>query len=387
MAADADARQQLSGPAWAAALLNGPLEFAEFIIPIWASSALGGSPAQVGAVLAVFSIAALATRRLAGRTSDKHPSQTVAALGAGGLALGFVGYSTAGTLPHVLLAAGLAGVSSSFFWVGLRAFVARNSARPGQDFAHLMSWEETGAWVAFLAGLSVLNSAGYPGVFLAAAGCAAAGCAVLLGTRARTDPDGSAPETGAHARPSHRGLFSATIVLVHGAEALMGLALLIHLQSRFGLELGQIALVYLPGAIALGVLPGVMQRIPQRFGFAGAMTGAAILSALFAVAMAFGTAPVHLGIAWVLQAAALSLLIPAQQALIAENEPRSAHGRAFGTFEAWVLAGVAAGSLVGGVVYQAGGWVLCCVVAAAASVACALAAPRAVAKFTATKAA
>ncbi|MSR97728.1 hypothetical protein FYJ28_02690 [Arthrobacter sp. BL-252-APC-1A] len=67
----------------------------------------------------------------------------------------------------------------------------------------------------------------------------------------------------------------------------MGLLLLLYLQNTAGLEVYQIALVYLPGGIALTVLPRVLHRYTERRGRRAGYVAASVCSGVAAGCLAF----------------------------------------------------------------------------------------------------
>ncbi|MEZ3161500.1 MFS transporter [Microbacterium sp. BWT-B31] len=67
---------------------------------------------------------------------------------------------------------------------------------------------------------------------------------------------------------------------------------------------------------------------------------------------------------WVLSAIAWSLVIPVQQAVIAEAAGSTHLGRGLSLYEAAVLAGAFVGSLAAGLLYDSGSWLIACIVCA-----------------------
>ena len=54
------------------------------------------------------------------------------------------------------------------------------------------------------------------------------------------------------------------VVVTAAAESAIGLLLLLHLQRGLGLDVGPIALVFLPGGIVMSVLPPYLHRFVLR---------------------------------------------------------------------------------------------------------------------------
>ncbi|MEV7028251.1 MFS transporter, partial [Kitasatospora sp. NPDC093558] len=67
----------------AVALAGASAELLDFLLPLWAGSALGAGPAAVGALIAVEAALSLLVRPLAGELADRLDPRRVAAAGAG----------------------------------------------------------------------------------------------------------------------------------------------------------------------------------------------------------------------------------------------------------------------------------------------------------------
>ena len=93
----------------AAALVNGPAELLDFLIPLWAGPALGASGTQVGLLVGTELAVSVAARPVAGVLADTGERRVVAAAGAVLSALSCLGYAAA-TSTGVALAAAVGGV-------------------------------------------------------------------------------------------------------------------------------------------------------------------------------------------------------------------------------------------------------------------------------------
>ena len=154
------------------------------------------------------------------------------------------------------------------------------------------------------------------------------------------------------------------IVATMTAEAAISLLLILHLQRGFGLVAVEVAYIFLPGAIAMSVLPTFLHRMVVRLGRRTMLMLGSVASALFALGLAFAPSPPWIAALWVLSAVAWSLVIPVQQAVVAEAAGRAHLGRGLSLYEAACLAGAFLGSLAAGVLYESGGLFLTCVVCA-----------------------
>ena len=384
---------------WAAALIGGPGELLDFLIPLWAGSALGLSSSHIGALVAVELLVSFSARYPAGVLADLVERRYIAATGAALYALSCAGYALAAGPVPAFLAAAMGGVGGALFWVAARAIVSESISTDSGAYARLLSWQESGSWIAFLAGLTLLDSITYQGVFfVAAAACAAAAVVLTLTTdrlaRAAPGAPPSAPpppaspppaSPGAPAPPSPgrlRPMLIATAV-TSMAEAAVGLLLLLHLQQAFALDVIYIALVFLPGAIAAAALPGPAHRLVLRVGRRRVAATAALASAAFAGALAFAPSPLWIAVLWVLSGAAWAAIIPVEQAVIAETAGARA-GRGFGMYESASLAGAAAGTLFAGFAYDSISWAAACLIFAAVIAAGAVITPWAIRRSGAT---
>lgn len=362
---------------YAAALTRGPAELLDFVVPLWAGLALHLDAASIGLLVAVELAVSFVARPIAGGLADRADRRFVAAAGAVLYGVGVAGYAIATTeLVWVAFAAAVvSGVGGSLLWVALRAIVSEQHESNSAAFAGLMAAEETGAAIAFVGGLSILGFVGYSGLFLLAALACLIGAIVLIVMPRRGGAVSEKPAPG-QARSVVRRLspMLAAVVGTMAAEAGIGILLLIHLQKAFGLGVIQTAWVFLPGAIALAVLPGPLHAVVVRIGRRRAMFAAAVLSAVFAAGLAFAPSPLVIGILWVLSAVAWAIVVPVEQAVLTESAG-SLFGTAMGAYEAAALAGGAIGTALAGIAYEAGSWQIACYVFAAIALLGGLAAP------------
>jgi MFS transporter, DHA1 family, multidrug resistance protein len=364
----------------AAAFAGGPGELLDFLLPLWAGTVLGASASQVGLLVAVELAVSVVARPLAGVLADRWERRFVAGAGAvlGGVSC--VGYAVAGSVSFAFLAAAVGGLGGALLWVALRAMVAERHPVDSGVFARLMSWQETGSWVAFAVGLTMLPWWAYRGVFL---GCAAAYLVAGAGLLTAPEPPGM-DAARVIRQPLSRlgrrlGPILMAVALTMTIETAVQLLLLLHLQRGFDLDVGQIALVYLPGAIALSVLPGPLHRITERYGRRRVVIAAAVASALFAVGLSQAPTPVVLSAAWVLSAASWTAVTPIEQAAVTEASA-PATGGGMGLYESAALTGAAVGATLAGILYQTGTWTSACLALALISLTGAVVQPWALTK-------
>ncbi|MCY1140882.1 MFS transporter [Actinoplanes sp. Pm04-4] len=344
-----------------AALANGPRELLDFLLPLWAGAALGASATEVGALVAAELAVSVVARPAAGWLADIRDRRWVAAAGALLYAASCLGYAFAGGLGVAFGAAAMGGVGGALLWVSVRAMAGERLADDSAVYPKLTAAEENGAWIAFVAGFAVLQAAGYRYVFLACAAACVVAAGALLSAPARAVPP-APPLPGSTLRRLRPMLLAVVITMT--AEAAIGLLLLLHLQRRFDLEIVEIAYVFLPGAIAMALLPTWLHRFVLRHGRTRVLAAASVSSAVFAAALAWAPHPAVIAALWILSGVAWAAVIPIQQAVIAEASGAQV-GRGMGAYEAAVLLGSLIGSLAAGALYDAGPWALACALSAA----------------------
>jgi MFS family permease len=365
----------------AAGFANGPYELVDFILPLFAGAALGASATQVGLLAATEMAVSMLARPVAGVLADRTERLRVAAVGAALYAASLVGYALAATVSVAYAAAVLGGAGGALFWVAVRATTGERLAEDSTVFARLLSSEETGSWIAFVGGMTLIGAVGYRGVFLLGALSCLVAAGVLLTAPTRppsADPgDQTAGRRGLGAVGRRLRPMLLAVVVTMAAEAAIALLLLLHLQRGFGLDVVSIALVFLPGALVMSVLPPHLHRLVLRYGRARVLAVASVSSALFAASLAPAPNPLVLAALWILSGAAWAAVIPVQQAVVAEASGVTV-GRGMGLYESAVLLGSLIGVLAAGLLYDGSSWPVACTALAALILSGAVIVPRAV---------
>ncbi|MFC0582232.1 MFS transporter [Micrococcoides hystricis] len=350
-----------------ATLSSGSEQVIDFLLPVFAGTVLGLVPWQIGLLVGLSELTAFVSRPIAGRIADRHSRPIMAAAGAAGFGIACVLYAFSTGLAVALTAAALSGVAGAFLWVGLRAMVAESLHEDSSVFAKLLGAEETGSWLIFVPALFIAIYTNYLYAFLALALCCFVAAALLFSVPRNAAMSPTHPETATQTTPPRSGTdrpLLIAVVVTMAAESALGLLLLLHLQHHFDLGLVEIALVFLPGAIAMSLLPSYLHRVVAAIGRRKALVLASALSTCFAIGLAFATTPLLIGIIWVLSAIAWSILVPVQQAAVADAAGNHATGRALSRYEAATLAGGFVGSVAAGLMYQSGSWLLSCLAVA-----------------------
>ncbi|MGP4968972.1 MFS transporter [Glutamicibacter ardleyensis] len=362
-----------SAARWSAALVGGPADLLDFLIPLWAGAALGLNATVIGILVATELFVSFAARFPAGLLADMWERRIIVATGAVLYGLSCAGYALSTGPAMAFFSAVLGGLGGALFWAALRAIVSESAGSDSFAFPKLMTWQETGSWVAFVAGLTLIGSLNFQGVFLAASGACFAS-AVMIATAPRRPAASSKRAESDFPTQRLRPMLLAT-GLTSLAEAAIGL--LLHLQGAFDLDVVSIALVFLPGAIMMSLIPGPAHRITMRIGRHRVAAIAALSSATFAFTLAFAPSPLLITALWILSAAAWAAIIPIEQSVIAQVAAERA-GKGFGLYESAKLAGAGVGVLVAGVTYETTSWQVACILFAGVIAAGAIVTPWAV---------
>ena len=354
-----------------AILTSGTEQVVDFVLPLFAGAVLGLSAWETGLLIAASDLMAFLIRPMAGVVVDRADRAVVAALGAGALAVGCGLYALATGLPLALIAAAVTGGAGAFLWVAIRAIIGERLHADSSVFAKLVEAEETGGWLVLVPAVVLLSVAGYRWVFVGIALCCLVAAEELFRSRRQDLSADDAALAGADlSSVSLRGLGRSlrpmllVIVVTMTAEAAVSLLLILHLQRGFGLGAVEVAYVFLPGAIAMSALPTFLHRVVVRLGRRTMLMLGSVASALFALGLAFAPSPPWIAALWVLSAVAWSVVIPVQQAVVAEAAGRAHLGRGLSLYEAACLAGAFLGSLAAGLLYESGGLFLVCIVCA-----------------------
>ena len=345
----------------AATFIGGSAELVDFLVPLWGGTQLGLAPGAIGALVAVELVVSVIARPVSGWLVDTRVRTRVAAAGALLYAVSCVGFALASSLPLAFAAAGVGGVGGAFFWIAVRAIAAEDLDRDSGSMAGMLSSEALGSWFFWIPAMVLLPLVGFGGVFgTLSIVCVAAAVLVLRVPRFLAPPQGQ-PPGGVRGDGRRLAPLLAVASVTAVAEAGVSLLLLLHLQNALGLEVYQIALIYLPGGIVLTVMPRVLHRFVERRGRRTGYVIASVASAGTAAGLAFTPSPVVIAALWVLTSASWAILLPIQRAVVAEVNGHRV-GRGLGLLTNFEMLGAAAGALLAGLLYEAGSWQLSCLI-------------------------
>lgn len=359
----------------AAALVGGSGDVLDFLLPLWAGSALGASPAQIGVLVALELVVSFIARPFAGWLADHRERARVAAAGSLLYGLGCFGYALAPGIEVALLAAGTTGIGGALLWVAVRAITAEHLVDDGGAFAHLFSRIALVAWIVWVPAMVLLPIVGYRALFAAfGATCLVGSAALLLRAESTFRPADSSTDS-ARNDLQRLGPLLAVVALMSIAEAGIGLLVLLHLQMTTELDVFQIALVFLPGGIALTVLPGPLHRLTGHWGRRRIYMVGAGASAICAAGLAAAPGPVAIAALWILTSASWAALTPVDEAVVAEVSTSVRAGRGMSLLSNAALAGGAVGAAGAGSLYGVTSWAVVCLLLAGILVTAAVAGP------------
>lgn len=371
MAGGVERRRAVLG---AAGLLAGSAEILDFLLPLWAGRDLGASESAIGALVATEVAVSVAARPVAGWLVDTRVRTRVALVGAALYGLSAFGYAVATALPLAFVAAVVGGVGGALFWIALAALVGEWLSEDSGAFAGLFSAEATGAWAFWIPAMVFLPAVGVGGIFV---GLGVA-CLVATVALALVPPVPAPPRVHESSMREHAARLAPllwVLILSGAAEAGAGLLVLLNLEAQ-GLEIWQIALVFLPGGIALTVFPRHLHALVEIWGRRRVYLLASLASALTAGGLAVGPGPILMAILWVGTGVAWAAVAPIHQSVVTElSGDRVGRGMSLSVNAG--LVGAALGALGAGVAYDWGTWPLACLACAAAIVVVGVLGPRA----------
>ncbi|MEU4768949.1 MFS transporter [Actinosynnema sp. NPDC023794] len=351
----------------AAALVGGPVELIDVVLPLWAGAAIGLSAAEVGVLVAVVAGVSLVARPVARVLVDRRERRHTAAVGAALYALACAGYAVAQSAPLAYGAAAVGGAGGTLLWVAVRAVVRERQADDTEAFLRVASARDAGSLVTTALGLGFFGIVGFAGVFWASAAMCVVAAAFLVAAPRRPDSAGEGPvESGGDGREDgaavgRRRLAPVAEAMVTAAEAAVALLLVLHLQRGFDLGVVQVVLVFVPGSMVAGIAFLHLRQRTSRYGRKRVFAVASLVSCAATLGFALAPDPYVIAALWMLNGAAWGAVLSVRRA-VADAAVRPA----LGMHDAAGLVGLVIGSLAAGFLYDGVPWWAACVVAAVA---------------------
>ncbi|MCL6451184.1 MAG: MFS transporter [Acetobacteraceae bacterium] len=360
-----------------------PLGFLSFILPVY-GEAVGASPVAIGALFSVFSLVTVLFRPVIGAGVDRYGRRPFLLAGIGVYVGTQVVFALWQSYHGLFVARLLHGLASSLFWLAVYASIADTSpeGERGRHYGGVAEAQSRGALFGALGGFALLMmlggrlETGLRLVFLAYALLAAAGWITGWRRLRETLPEpGPRPaqavgpnvrRPGAPGRdPLAEGAphlpkwfysrLLAIVLLTTASNSLLAPLMILYLRQHVEREVGLLAIAYIPAALVWSLLPSTMGRLSDRFGRTRAMTVGLAAGALTSFAIPQLRSLLGLSGLWAVEAGALSLAVPAEQALVSDVTGHRRRGLAYGYYELASGLGNIVGPLVGMWVYQSVG--------------------------------
>lgn len=362
----ARAGDQVVGRLAAAAFyISFPFGFIGFLLPIYGRM-VGASPLEVGTLYSAFSLTTVVMRPVIGRLADRIGRRPFILAGLGLYAATQLLLAAFQSYWGLMASRILQGIGASLFWLSSYAAIADVGAPAARGAAYgvVMSASARGSLLgAFLgfglfAALRATSSAGaaYEPRAIAVSFLVYAAVAAYALWRTRDLPE-TRPETPAERRrePPYRAGYATLLGIVFltaSVQAMLAPVLILFLQDRVTQEVGALALAYVPAAIIWAIVPGRAGHLSDRLGRRALMATGLLSGALVSAALPWTRSLYALAALWAMEAAALSLAVPAEQALVCDLSGRSARGTAFGLYDLASGLGYIIGPLAGTAIYQ-----------------------------------
>lgn len=317
------------------------------VMPLYVAS-LGGTSSQIGLIIGLFAAMAMLMRPPAGWLIDTRGTRPILLVGMAIFLLASLGYIAVQSVQPILALRLFHGIGMGLFPTAATVVIAELA--PPRRRGEAMGWfgiaNSLGLILGPVVGPSVAGRAGFPSLFLLAAGAAAVGLACICLVPAADRPAGQSR------LPRPRDLFCP-------AAALPSLILLL-LYVPYGTVVAFIPLVatargienpglfYTVFAAAMLLVRAKAGEISDRRGRAVAIVPGMILTGLSSLILGLTTGPFGVLAGGALLGLGFGTAQPALMALTTDRVAPAERGKAMGTFyAAWEL-GIALGAAGGG---------------------------------------
>jgi len=358
-------RESLTGRlANAAYYISFPMGLLTFLLPVYGRM-LGASPLEVGSLYSAFALATILIRPLVGRLADTRGRRPFILGGMASLAVTQLCYAFAQSYPWLLAARLVQGVGASMFMVAAYAAVAdvAGADERGYSFGRVTGATARGGLVGALIGFGLfpLFAYSFGGDYESDAILAAFVlyfvliCLSLFRMRSIPETFSIVSEQSSRASFTYRRGYAVLLGIVFitaSAQAMLPPVLITFMQDHVTHEVPLLATAYIPAAIVWSYVPARAGRLSDRAGrrllLITGLAGAALVSTLLPRASTLAC----LSLLWAVEAGALSLALPAEQALVSDLTGEATRGRAFGFYQLSTGLGRVVGPLAGTALYQ-----------------------------------
>ncbi len=318
---------------------------------------VGGSEAQVGLIIGVFSLTALLLRPFVGKAADDYGRRVFILAGTAVLALSGGLYIVTSSVLLLLGLRMLHGVGWAAFGTATSALVAdvAPGSRRGEAMGYYGMFTNLAMAVGPAAGVMLMQTYSFPVLFLASAGVALVAVVLALVVREPGrvgDPHAAGGPAGGVIETS--SLFPALILLLTAATYGSIVSFLPLFAGERGL--GNPGVFFTVYALVLLVARGFTGRLSDRYGRAAVIAPGLVLAAVALWLLATASALPTFVVVATLYGLAFAAIQPALIALVVDRAAPQRRGAALGTFTSAMDLGIGLGSIVWGVVAQQAGY-------------------------------
>ena len=338
-------------------------------LPVYVIGEAGGTEAQVGLIIGVFSGTTVLLRPLIGWGADAWGRRLFIIAGNAIMALAGGLYALTRTVPLLLGLRVFHGVGWAAFGTSTSALVADvvPRHRRGEAMGYYGMFSNLAMAVGPALGIALMTGYSFNALFAASAamGVVALGLSLFLSEPSK----GRHPASGAVARPpSQEPAPSATRGVIEVTALFPGLVLaltsatygsivsflpLFAFSERITDNPGVFFTVY---AVVLIVARGFTGQISDRYGRPAVIAPGLLLAAVALWVLAAADTLALLLVVAVLYGLAFAAVQPAIMAMVVDRAAPERRGAAMGTFSAAMDLGIGVGSIVWGIVAQAAGY-------------------------------
>jgi len=350
----------------AALYISFPIGFVGFLLPVYGRM-VGASPFEVGTLYSVFSLTTVVLRPVVGRLTDRLGRRPFILAGLAVYAAAQLMMAVFQSYHGLLASRIIQGLGSSLFWLAGYAAVADvcDPAARGAGYGHVIAASARGGLLGALLGFGIFTAMG------AAAGQGYEPRAMAVAffvyflialwalwrTRLLPETHPAAP-AAAGDEPAYKPGYPTLLGIVFltaSVQAVLAPVLILFLQDRVTRDVPLLAVAYVPAAVIWAILPARAGRLSDRVGRRSLMAVGLVAGAVVSAVLPAARSLITLTLLWVLEAGALSLAVPAEQALVSDLSGRATRGQAFGLYDLAVGLGYVVGPLAGTALYQAAG--------------------------------
>jgi MFS family permease len=334
-----------------------PFTFLMFGLPIY-SKALGASALAIGGMFSTFTVATLLARPVVGWVVDRWGRKgvfvTALLIYAGAMAV----YAFSASISGFYLANAIQGIGSALLWISANTMVA-DAVEPGQRGRALGSLDQNisrGGLVGVFAGFIIISflpeTTAWPLVFSAYTLTTLAAALLSWRRLPETRPSYETPPPSERTVNPTFGRLLVVVFVTGASEAMLAPVYLIFLQDRFTTEIEVLAWAFFPAGLVFAFLGARLGGLSDRFGRAPILAAGIAGSGLLSLLLPNLPSVLWLAVLYTLSAVAWAVSEPAEASLVAELSNQRQRGMSFGIYDFANNLGMAAGPLLGGLLYD-----------------------------------